>query len=62
MGEVAGMAPRLLGLCFAMGEKLVDLFGQRADFGGKFVADPGLIARTDRGDLVAHAPQRPEAI
>ena len=33
MGEVAGVAPRLLGLGLAMREQLVDLLGQRPDFG-----------------------------
>ena len=32
MGEVAGMAARFLRLRFAMGEQLVDLFGQRVGF------------------------------
>ena len=48
MGEVAGVAPRFLGLRFAMREQLVDLFGQRTDFGREIVADAGLLARADR--------------
>ena len=62
MGEIAGVAPRFLGLRLAMGEQLVDLLGQRPDLGREIVADPRLLARADGGDLVAHPAQRPQAV
>ena len=62
MGEIAGVAPRLLGLRLAVREQLVDLLGQRPDLGREIVADAGLVARADRGDLAADAPQRPQAV
>ena len=48
MGEIAGMAPRFLGLRLAVREELVDLLGQRSDLGREIVADAGLVARADR--------------
>src|SRR5436305_1139989 len=62
LGGNAGVPPRLLGLRFAVGEKLIDLFGERPDFGREILADAGLFARTDRGDVAPHPPQRPEAV
>ena len=62
MGEIAGVTPRFLGLRLAMREQLVDLLGQRPDFGREIVADPGLLARADGRDLVAHPAQRPQAV
>src|SRR3954454_1330553 len=62
MREVAGVPARFLGLRLAMRKKLVDLFGQRPDFGGKIVADPGLFARPDRGHLIADTPQWPQTV
>ena len=62
MGEVAGVAPGLFGLRFAMGEKLVDLLGQRADLGRKSSADARLRARPDRGHLAPDPAQRPQAV
>ena len=62
MGEVAGMPPRLLGLRFAVREQLVDLFGQRPDFGREILADAGLLARPDGGHFATHAAQRPQPI
>ena len=62
MREIAGVAPRLLGLGFAMGEKLVDLFSQRADLGREVLADTGLLARADRSDIAPHPPQRPQTV
>ena len=62
VGEVAGMTPRFLGLLLAVRQELVDLLGQRPDLGREILADAGLLARSDRGDLAAHAAQRPQAI
>ena len=41
MGKVAGMTPRLLGLRLAVREQLVDLLGQRPDFGREILARCG---------------------
>ncbi len=62
MGEVAGVAPRFLGLRLAVGEQLVDFFGQRPDLRREIRADAGLLARADRGHLAPNAPQRPQAV
>jgi len=62
MGKVSCVPAGFLGLLFAMGEKLVDLLGQWLDLAWKFAAHPRLLARANIGDLVAHAPERPEAI
>ena len=52
MGEVAGVAPRFLRLVLAMLEQLVDLLGQRPDFGREIwpmrVFSPERIATTSR--------------
>ena len=42
VGEIAGVAAGFLRLCFAMGEQLVDLFGQRLDLGREGVGIRGL--------------------
>src|SRR6185503_18365736 len=62
MSEVARMAPRLFGLRFAVGEKLVDLLRQRPNLDREIVADARLVAGADVGDLVAHAPQWPKPV
>src|SRR6059058_1323019 len=62
MSEVAGMAPRLLGLRLAVRQQLVDLLGQRPDLGWEVLADPGLFTRADGGHFAAHAPQRPKSV
>ena len=62
VGEIARMAPRFLRLGLVVGEQLVDFLGQRPDLGREVVADARLLARPDRGDLAAHAAQRPKAV
>src|SRR3546814_5453704 len=62
MGEVAGVAPRLLGLHLIMGEKLVQLLRHRLDLLGESFLDPGFLARADRRDGLAHAAERPQAV
>ena len=62
MGEVAGVAPRFLGLRLAMGEQFVDLVDQRLDLAREILGDAGLRARTDRGDFAPHPAQRPQAV
>ena len=62
MGEVAGMAPRLLGLGLVMLEQGVQFLGQRLDLARQPLVDPRLLARADRGDGAADAAQRPQAV
>ena len=62
MGEVAGVAARLFGLVLIVGEKLVDLLGQRLDLVGKGLRDAGLRARPDCGDILPDAAKGPEAV
>ena len=62
MGEVAGVAPRLLGLDLVMREQGVQLLGQRLDLARQALVDPRLLARADRGDRAADAAQRPQAV
>ena len=59
MGEVAGVAPRFLGLRLAMGQQFVDLVDQRLDLAREILGDAGLHAAADRGHLAPHAAQRP---
>src|SRR3546814_20391078 len=46
MGEVAGVAPRLLGLPLIMGEQLVQLLRHRLELLGESFLDPGFLARS----------------
>ena len=62
MGEVAGMAPRFLGLRLAMGQQLVDLVDQRLDLAREILGDAGLGAAADGGHFAPHAAQRPQAV
>ena len=62
MGEIARVTACLLRLLLAVREELVDLLGERADLGREIRPDAGLLARSDRGDLAAHPPQRPQAV
>jgi hypothetical protein len=62
VGKIAGMAARFFGLRLAVGEQLVDLFGERADLAGEILADPRLLTRADHRNFAAHASKRPQAI
>ena len=62
VGEIAGMAARLLGLDLVMREQGVQLLGQRLDLARQPLLDPRLLARADRGDRAAHAAQRPQTV
>src|SRR4029078_7070415 len=62
MREVAGVAPRLLGLFLAMDEQLVQFVDQREDLAREVFADPALRAGTNGDNLLPHAPQGPKSI
>ena len=62
MGEVAGVAARLLGLLLAVREQLVDLVDQRADLQREILGDAGLRARADRDHFAPDPAQRPQAV
>ena len=62
MGEIAGVAPRFLGLLLAMRQQFVDLVHQRIDFAREILGDAALAAGADGDHLAPHPPQRPQAV
>ena len=63
MGEVAGVAPRLLGLHLVMGEQVVDLVGQRLDLAREIARRCAVCVPERIGDhLAPHPAQRPQAV
>ncbi len=62
MGEVAGMAPRFLGLALIVIEQLIELLDERADLVRKLRLDPRADPRADRRHGPAQAAQRPQAV
>ncbi len=62
MGEVAGVAPGLLGLPLIMLEQRVQLLGQGLDLLGEALGDARALARADRRDGAADPAQRPQAV
>ena len=62
VGEVAGVAARLLGLDLVMLEQGVQLLDQGLDLQRQPFLDPRLLPGPDRGDGATHAAQRPEAV